>query len=200
MSKPMTKPRGRSMFRSASMRGARLLQSFRVKRKGSDHVKARKKSCLEPSSPTVAASSSSIAFTPAHTRKELNLLEDQSDPVDASLKKPHFYRSASLPEQELHQKQRQQGPPGGALRRLERRMSVESLTNLNARCQQREQRLLNQSIRSKDLLLKSSGHTQGSSDETATSKIVRKQCTTKHSSTDDVSLRDLLEEYELNFL
>jgi len=105
----------------------------------------------------------------------------------------------ALPEveptsREEETKRRARAPPGGALRRLERRMSMESVTSLNARREQQEQRLLNQSIGGSPTISKPSVPNQ--QPDAADSTDQPKRMSLKQQN----SLTDLLMEYEQSFL
>ena len=185
------------MLRNASVR---LLQTFQNKRKGKEHhATSRANSLAEPSSPTtiVDCETSSSSHGPRCNPMQEYSGPFPNDPLEhpgdsSELPARNLNRSASLPGQ-LPQNRRQ---PGGALRRLERRMSMESVANLNARRQQQEQRLQNHTIGSKEHLCKPSLPTQDRlGNDTKTEAVKMRPSLNK-----DVSLRDLVAEYEQTFL
>jgi len=169
---------------------ARIFQSFRVSNNRNKSKDESKKAATK----LQAKSGLQAADLPAsHSEFSGPFCDEREESlkIDTTRALPEVEEQSSREEET---KRRARAPPGGALRRLERRMSMESVTSLNARREQQEQRLLNQSIGGSPTISKPSVPNQ--QPDAADSTDQPKRMSLKQQN----SLTDLLMEYEQSFL
>lgn len=191
----------------------RFMRSLRLKSRGLDKPTAQPppsaKSINKPiaeqnnASTALHASASTCceSYAPCRSLEEfsgpfVDIAEGQEDQSEVDVPQlPSLSRSTPTPLENQQQQQQQQRnvPSGGALQRLERRMSMESVSSLHARRQQQEQRLLNHDVGAQPT-------------DSSLSKVqivgAHSSCTSAvepPSRPQEISLKGLVEEFEQSF-
>lgn len=179
-------PSRRQMLRISS---ARIFQSFRI----SNNRNKKKDESKKAATKLQTGSKIQAASMPASHAEYSGPFCDERE-ESSKIVATRALPEVEQPSRDEETKRRARAPPGGALRRLERRMSMESVTSLNSRREQQEQRLLNQSIGGDPTIPKPSVPNQQPDAADSTDQPKRMSLNQQN------SLTDLLVEYEQSFL